>query len=220
MTTSKLDINSEYLVYTNYETISAKKLKIVGILNYEQALDLPYSVIVLALNENVVKANEDTEAYLKNLLFYKCTSLNSNNEEEIYIIWDDIINFNKTTKLSVTYEYRLSLDIQTGLISDKATIENSITTFINNTYSGTVKPELVSLGTSESTEDETTKQLEEYKNLFEIAKGLADKMAKLKQIEELIDYFAKDDMKEKIQDMSEAITSMQEDISAISAMIH
>ena len=220
MTSTKLDINSEYLVYTTYETISALKLKIVGILSYEQALELPYSVKVLALNEKVVDTNDNTEEYLKDLLFYKCTRTNSKNEEEIYVIWDDIIDFNKTTKLSVSYEYRLTLDISSDLISDKSTIENSITTFIANNYGNTVKSELIAYGTTDSTEDETTKQLNYYKELFESAKALADKMAKLKQIESLINYFAKDDMQEKIKTFNESLTSIQDDIAAISAIIH
>ena len=65
-TANNLSINSKYLLYTNYSTISALKVKVIGILNYSKAQEVPYSIKNLAINEKVVDTtNNDTEEYLK-----------------------------------------------------------------------------------------------------------------------------------------------------------
>ena len=105
------------------------------------------------------------------------------------------------------------------MISDLPTIENSITTFIKTTYGNSVIPTLVGNGEVESTTDSKTQELNKYKELFNIATGVAEKLANLKQIESLINYFAKDDMYEKINDLSEQLSNIQSTVATISAQI-
>lgn len=218
---NKLVINGEYLIYTLYNTISALSVKVAGILNYEEAQELPYSIKVLGNNEKVIsdKNETETEEYLSGILYYKCVYTNSLGKEEIIIIWDDIIDWSKTVRKSVDYEYRLTLTIGSNLISDKTTIENAITTYINKTFGGSVVPTLVALGTSEETEDQTTKELNEYKEKCNLSSAVVDKIAKLSQIERLIDYFAKDDMYDKLKDMGTQIENMSENIARINQII-
>ena len=217
---NKLSINSKYLLYTNYSTISALKVKVIGILNYSKAQEVPYSIKNLAINEKVVDiTNNDTEEYLKNQLYYLCIYTDANGKETQYLVWDDVIDTQRTTKLSISYDYSLNLEVSSDLISDLSTIENSINTFIKTTYGNSVIPTLVSNGEVKSTTDSKTQELNKYKELFNIATGVAEKLANLKQIESLINYFAKDDMYEKINDLSEQLSNIESTVATISAQI-
>ena len=217
---NNLSINSKYLLYTNYSTISALKVKVIGILNYSKAQEVPYSIKNLAINEKVVDiTNNDTEEYLKNQLYYLCIYTDANGKETQYLVWDDVIDTQRTTKLSISYDYSLNLEVSSDLISDLSTIENSINTFIKTTYGNSVIPTLVSNGEVKSTTDSKTQELNKYKELFNIASGVAEKLANLKQIESLINYFAKDDMYEKINDLSEQLSNIESTVATISAQI-
>lgn len=216
---SKLSINSKYNLYTNYDTISGVKVDVVSILNYEQAQNKGFSITNLAINEKVIDLDSDTtEEYLKNQLYYHCVYRDSDNNETTYLVWDDVIDSDRTTKLSVKYSYTLELDVNSSLISNLPTIENSITTAITNTYGSSVVPNLVSNG--ETTElDSTAQTLETYKKLFNEASSVIEKLASLKQIESLINYFASDDMYSKIQSLSDSLSNIQDTVSTISEMI-
>lgn len=217
---NNLSINSKYLLYTNYSTISALKVKVIGILNYSKTQEVPYSIKNLAINEKVVDiTNNDTEEYLKNQLYYLCIYTDANGKETQYLVWDDVIDTQRTTKLSISYDYSLNLEVSSDLISDLSTIENSINTFIKTTYGNSVIPTLVSNGEVKSTTDSKTQELNKYKELFNIATGVAEKLANLKQIESLINYFAKDDMYEKINDLSEQLSNIESTVATISAQI-
>ena len=217
---NNLSINSKYLLYTNYSTISGLKIKVIGILNYTKAQEIPYSIKNLGINEKVVDTSaDDTEEYLRNQLYYLCVYTDNTGKETQYLVWDDIIDSQRTTKLSVSYDYSLNLEVSSDLIADLPTIENSINTFIKSTYGNSVIPTLVGNGETQSTTDSKTQELNRYKELFNIAHGVAEKLANLKQIESLINYFAKDDMYEKINSLSEHISNIESTVATISAQI-
>lgn len=217
---NNLSINSKYLLYTNYSTISALKVKVIGILNYTKAQEVPYSIKNLAINEKVVDTSTDnTEEYLKNQLYYLCVHTDSAGKETPYLVWDDVIDTQRTTKLSISYDYSLNLEVSSDLIADLPTIENSINTFIKSTYGNSVIPTLIGNGETKSTTDTKMQELNRYKELFGIATGVAEKLANLKQIETLINYFAKDDMYEKISGLSEQLSNIESTVATISAQI-
>ena len=193
---NNLSINSKYLLYTNYSTISALKVKVIGILNYSKAQEVPYSIKNLAINEKVVDTtNNDTEEYLKNQLYYLCIYTDANGKETPYLVWDDVIDTQRTTKLSISYDYSLNLEVSSDI------------------------PTLISNGETKSTTDTKTQELNKYKELFNIATGVAEKLANLKQIESLINYFAKDDMYEKVNNLSEQLSNIESTVATISAQI-
>jgi hypothetical protein len=217
---NNLSINSKYLLYTNYSTIAGLKIKVIGILNYTKAQEVPYSIKNLAINEKVVDTSTDnTEEYLKNQLYYLCVHTDSAGKETPYLVWDDVIDTQRTTKLSISYDYSLNLEVSSDLIADLPTIENSINTFIKSTYGNSVIPTLIGNGEAKSTTDTKTQELNRYKELFGIATGVAEKLANLKQIETLINYFAKDDMYEKISGLSEQLSNIESTVATISAQI-
>lgn len=218
--TIKLEINSNYLLFTNYSTINNVKVKVVSIMNYEEASKISYSIRNLAINEKVIDLNSDnTDEYLNKQLFYYCINTDADGTENPYIVWDDVVDETRTTKLSVTYNYNLSLDVQADLVADISTIEKSITTFIASTYGSSIKATLVSDGIEGSEVDSKTAELLKYKNLFEEAKTIIEKLATLKQIESLINYFAKDDMMDKINGLSESLDNIQQTVATISEII-
>lgn len=217
---NNLSINSKYLLSTNYSSISGLKVKVIGILNYSKAQEIPYSIKNLAINEKVVDtANDDTEEYLKNQLYYLCIHTDSTGKETPYLVWDDVIDTQRTTKLSISYDYSLNLEVSSDLVADLPTIENSIVTFIKTTYGNSVVPTLVGNGETKTTTDTKTQELNRYKELFNMATGVAEKLASLKQIESLINYFAKDDMYEKINNLSEQLSGIESTVSTISAQL-
>ena len=215
-----LSINSKYLLYTNYSTISGAKIKVIGILNYTKAQEIPYSIKNLSINEKVVDLNtEDTELYLKDQLYYLCIVTDLDGKETPILVWDDIIDTQRTTKLSAAYDYSLNLEVSSDLIADLPTIENSITTFIKTTYGNSVVPTLVGNGEVKTSTDAKTQELNKYKELFSSAVTVAEKLASLKQIESLINYFAKDDMYEKVNGLAEMLSNIQNTVNTISAQI-
>ena len=217
---NNLSINSKYLLYTNYSAIAGLKIKVIGILNYTKAQEVSYSIKNLAINEKVVDTSTDnTEEYLKNQLYYLCVHTDSAGKETQYLVWDDVIDTQRTTKLSISYDYSLNLEVSSDLIADLPTIENSINTFIKSTYGNSVIPTLIGNGETKSTTDTKTQELNRYKELFGIATGVAEKLANLKQIETLINYFAKDDMYEKISGLSEQLSNIESTVATISAQI-
>jgi hypothetical protein len=88
---------------------------VVGILSYAEAIKIPFEIKVLAINERAIQSTSgatDTEAYFKDKLFYYCQNID-NGSTEVYVIWDEIINFDKTTILETEFEYRLKIVIPT-----------------------------------------------------------------------------------------------------------
>jgi len=217
---NKLEINSTYLLFTNYSTISNLKVTVKAIMNYEKASAIPYSIKNLAINEKVIDLTaENTDEYFEDQLYYLCIYTDEKGDENQCIVWDDVVDSNNTTKTNTKYDYSLQLDIKSDLLSNLPTIEKSITTFITTTYGTNIVPTLVKNGELKSSVDEKILEHERNKELLNDALLLANKIAALKQIEDLINYFAKDDMYTKIEDISNSLSTIQNTISTISSMI-
>lgn len=217
-TATKLSIDSQYLIHTNYGTYMGDKIKVKAILNYEKASEISFSIKNLAINEKVIDVNADeTDTYLASQLYYLCEALDGSGTQ--YLFWDDIIDIINTTKLSTKYSYNLDIEVDASLVANLPTIENSIVTFIKSTYGNAVKPTLIANGEVESSLDNKTQELNKYKEMCNEASTVIDKIAKLKQIESLINYFAKDDMYTKITELSESLDYIKSTVSTISAQI-
>lgn len=216
-TNKKLELNTKYLLFTKYNTIPGLEVEVVGLINYQEAEDLPFSITNLAINEKVVDS-EDTDAYLKDQLYFKCIYKDEDNNETIYLVWDDIIDEIRTTRLSVQYKYNLLLDVDTGIDVSLNTVIESVASYIGTNFGSNIRPTITSLGivSEELTRDDI---LNQYKEQLEICKTVLNKLASLKQIETLINYFAKDDMIEKIKTMSDQLTNIQDTMGTISDLI-
>ena len=216
-TNKKLELNTKYLLFTKYNTIPGLEVEVVGLINQQEAKDLPFSITNLAINEKVVDS-EDTDVYLIDQLYFKCIYKDEDNNETIYLVWDDIIDEIRTTRLSVQYKYNLLLDVDTGIDVSLNTVIESVASYIGTNFGPNIRPTITSLGivSDELTTDDI---LNQYKEQLEICKTVLNKLASLKQIETLINYFAKDDMIEKIKTMSDQLTNIQDTMGTISDLI-
>lgn len=214
-TINKLSVDTDYLLYTNYNSIPGVKVKVTGVMNYDEAILLPFSITAIAINEKVVDPEGDTEEYLRKQLFYKCITKDVDSNETVYVVWDDIINSEKTTRLSVDYNYTLKLTVDSSIENSISDIVSDITSYIITTYGSQVTPELTQIGIGVTENNE----LEEYKQQLDIAKTVISKLASLKQIETLIDYFAKDDMNEKLVSINEQLGNIMDTVNTISDLV-
>lgn len=144
----KLSINKSYNLFTKKETIAYKKVKVLGILNYEEAQTIADSIYQLAINEAVIDL-EDTSSYLEKQTYYKLLVLDGTNAN--LVCWDGVIDFDKTTELNVSFNLLVTIDINTNSNISIDDVKNSLSNAIINDFdskeiSGSVRV----VGTSES----------------------------------------------------------------------
>ncbi len=220
-TISKLEVNVPYLLYTTNDTILAKKITVVGVLNYDQALKENYSITGIAINEKVVSTDYDTtEEYLRTQLFYKCIEYDedqTNLEDKVYLVWDDIIDLTRTTRLSSTYKFQLTLEINNNLDVSLNTVMTKIQDYIITEFEENIVPTLVQ--TQVVGQNDTKQLLEDYMKKFEEARSVINKMASLKQIESLIDALVSSNMITNINDINDKLTTIAGTVATISDLI-
>ena len=159
----KLQVGKSYILSTINTTILKKKVKVVGLLTYEESQKVAYNTRNLAINEKVLDNKEEDGDYLKSKSFYKLVVLNQNNSEEEtdenILVWDDIIDSSNTTELNVRYELTMTIDINPNaniLISEiMKTISDSITSNYSTDVETTIKVSNVSSSTSLSSTTES-----------------------------------------------------------------
>ena len=144
----KLSINKSYNLFTKKETIAYKKVKVLGILNYEEAQSIADSIYQLAINETVIDT-EDTANYLEKQIYYKLVTLDGTNTN--LVCWDDVIDFDKTTELNVGFNLLVSVNINANSSISIDDVKNSLSNalirdFDTKEISGSVRV----VGTSES----------------------------------------------------------------------
>jgi hypothetical protein len=213
----KLQINASYNVYSLLNTISGEKLKVVGIMNYEEAKDLPYSINVLAINEKVIslESEVDTEKYMKTQLYYYCKGLED--ETKIFILWDEIIDANRTTKLTVDYTYSLILAVKETFSGSIEDVITNLRLLLGEKYANDIEASFIQV--SVTGQDEKEQLLADYKQILNEAMAVAQKLASVKQIETAIDEFVKGRFNERLASLSDQISTLNEAVSTIAAQI-
>lgn len=152
----KLQVSKSYLLSSLQKTISKEKVKIVGLLTYEEALKVPYNIRTLAINEKVIDQSNEDDTYLSRQVYYKCVKLNPENADEelseYVLIWDEIIDSTSTTELNITYQLSLTTDINPNsniTISEVIeTLKNSLKEKYGEDVSYTIKVTNTSSGSS------------------------------------------------------------------------
>ena len=109
----KLDINKSYIVYTNSNYVENKQVRILGYINYDRASQYQSMIENIAINEKFIEATGDTVKYLKSQIYYDCCVIECDNGEykltdEHIVLWDDIIDFERTQTLNEDYTYKLT----------------------------------------------------------------------------------------------------------------
>ena len=136
---SQLTVGKSYNLYTNYESIVGQPVKVIGILSYSECSKVSYDINVLAINERVISVkDEDIESEIGSDNIYWCRSLTPNNDGSYneYLVWDSIINFNRTSGINETYALNFNISISEGSNVSASQISNAIIEFIKSNYSG------------------------------------------------------------------------------------
>jgi hypothetical protein len=135
-----LTVGRIYQLYTKYETIAGEQVKIIGTLAYSEIEKVPYNVTVLAINERVIAVkDEDLEERIGNDTIYHCRSVNPKPDGTTYseyIVWDSIINREKTIRLNENYKYTLNISISDVINSPITQIISDIEKYIISTHPG------------------------------------------------------------------------------------
>lgn len=137
-----LTVGKSYNISTVEKSIVKRKVKVVGYLNYDEALKVPYNIRTLAINEKIVTENNEDNTYLQNQQYYKCVILQSDNANqetsEYILVWDDVIDTNATTELNVSYDLNVVVSINPNADIQISEIMDSIKSHIVSDYSGNV----------------------------------------------------------------------------------
>jgi len=134
---TSLKIGSSYNFYSKYNSILNKKVKVVAIMTYSEAIAQTFDMMTLAINERVISVkDEDLESEIGNDNIYLLRELSASSDGTYneYIVWDSIINFDKTVALDEEYYSTLSLKINGSSDYNINQIINTIKKTILTTY--------------------------------------------------------------------------------------
>jgi len=137
-----LEIDCVYDLYTKRETLSSVFARCIAILSYQEALKVRFDMGVLGISEKYIpNIDESLESYLKNQNIYYLRGLQepgTTTAPKEYIVWDDIINRNRTTRINVTHVYDTYISIDDNKTHSPSQITNEIYQLINSKYAGAV----------------------------------------------------------------------------------
>ena len=155
-----LKVGDTIQLYTKCETIAGVKVKVVSILAYSECDRQNYDLTALAINERVI-SYQDEKTNLKTIIdgngdnIYLCRAVDSNSDNGYaeYVVWDGIINYEKTKSISSTYVYNLNIKLLDSTNVPITTVISGIEKFLKNNYAATIDVNI-----SESTSTDGTEQ--------------------------------------------------------------
>ena len=139
MSYNTLKIGSKYALYTNYSTIVNKKVEVVGIITYAECEKYAFDMAALAINERVISLKDDDlqkEIGDDNIYLLRATVANEDKTYSEYLVWDSIVNFNKTTILNEEYTTTTTISIPDTKSFTISQIINGIQDYISSNFSG------------------------------------------------------------------------------------
>lgn len=224
MANNKLTVGSTIQLYTNYETISGTKVKVVAMLAYSEIERQTYNITALAINERVISvADEDLEQIITNsgdsVYLCRATDRNADGGYSEYVVWDSIINAEKTKMISSNYEYTLNIKLLDTTNVPVTQIISGIEKYIKNNYPTSIDFSIEEKAMTSNTYDVT-------KN-----KGISDDQ--LSKVEAIISKLANFEtrlipasekivslnMSEKLDDVANKIDTINKNITIISQAI-
>lgn len=224
MANNKLTVGSTIQLYTNYETISGIKVKVVAMLAYSEIERQTYNITALAINERVISvADEDLEQIITDsgdsVYLCRATDRNADGGYSEYVVWDSIINAEKTKMISSNYEYTLNIKLLDTTNVPVTQIISSIEKYIKNNYPTSIDFSIEEKATTSSTYDVTKNN------------GISDEQ--LSKVEAIISKIANFEtrlipapekivslnMSEKLDDVADKIDTINKNITIISQSI-
>ena len=224
MANNKLTVGSTIQLYTNYETISGTKVKVVAMLAYSEIERQTYNITALAINERVISvADEDLEQIITDsgdsVYLCRATDRNADGGYSEYVVWDSIINAEKTKMISSNYEYTLNIKLLDTTNVPVTQIISSIEKYIKNNYPTSIAFSIEEKATSSSTYDVTKNNGisdEQLSKVEAIISKIANFETRLIPASEKIVSL---NMSEKLDDVADKIDTINKNITIISQSI-
>jgi hypothetical protein len=132
-----LNVGEIYQIYTKYESIAGEKVMVVGTLAYSETVKVPYNIAILAINERVIAvSDEDLQEKIKEDTIYHCRAIDPKPDGTYaeYIVWDSIINREKTIQINKEYKYEINISIANSLNSPITQIISDLEKYIVKIY--------------------------------------------------------------------------------------
>ena len=224
MANNKLTVGSTIQLYTNYETISGTKVKVVAMLAYSEIERQTYNITALAINERVISvADEDLEQIITNsgdsVYLCRATDRNADGGYSEYVVWDSIINAEKTKMISSNYEYTLNIKLLDTTNVPVTQIISSIEKYIKNNYPTSIDFSIEEKATTSSTYNVTKNNGisdEQLSKVEAIISKIANFETRLIPASEKIVSL---NMSEKLDDVADKIDTINKNITIISQSI-
>lgn len=224
MANNKLTVGSTIQLYTNYETISGTKVKVVAMLAYSEIERQTYNITALAINERVISvADEDLEQIITDsgdsVYLCRATDRNADGGYSEYVVWDSIINAEKTKMISSNYEYTLNIKLLDTTNVPVTQIISSIEKYIKNNYPTSIDFSIEEKATTSSTYDVTKNNGisdEQLSKVEAIISKIANFETRLIPASEKIVSL---NMSEKLDDVADKIDTINKNITIISQSI-
>ncbi len=223
----KLDIGKSYIVYTTSDYISNKQIRILGYISYEKASQYRNFIENVAINEKFINSTGDSATYLKTQIYYDCAVIELVEGEyvttgEHIILWDDIIDTDKTQRLYDDYTYKLSFKFKNISATENITkdsVINAIKDFIASKYNSvSQKVDVTLTEITDSGLNNAESQLEKAQNVIENATDTIKSFISLENsAKEITTNFTDNNINSRVTDITEKLTSIESSINTIIA---
>lgn len=223
----KLDIGKSYIVYTTSDYITNKQIRILGYISYEKASQYRNFVENVAINEKFIDESGDTATYLKSQIYYDCAVIELSDGEyvttgEHIILWDDIIDTDRTQRLYEDYTYKFTFkfkNIETTDNISKDSIIKAIKEFITEKYnSGSTKVDANFVEVTDSGLNNAESQLEKAQTVIDNANDTLKSFINLQDTaKEITSNFTDNNINSRITAIATSLTSIEDSISTILA---
>ena len=199
--------NKWYLVNTLNKTYINKKVKVLATdTSLEFAETIPFNISSLALNEHVTDL-----AALADYAYYIC----KDEDDKYIILWDEILDLDRTNELDKQYSYKLLLTINNSLTVPREVIIDSIKTTVEQLY-----PDQVSLSVVDLLETDSDRTLELFKEKGKIVDNYINKiLSGTETIDKLYEIITTKNSIELIDEMYNDIATIKSNIGKIAAMV-
>lgn len=222
----KLEINRYYALYTTSNHIENRMVKILGYIGYDRASEYRSMVENVAINEKFISTSGDTIAYLKEQTYYDCAVVENSNGQYIMtgeriIVWDDIIDLERTQKLNDSFIYKLEFNFKNLEPSDSftkddviKTIKSAIATKYNSSTSEKVFVELTEVHDDSLNSDAS--KIQQMEDVIEKSKDSLNAIVSLQDSAyKLVSSFEDNNINGRVTDLSSRLDNIERSINTI-----
>lgn len=208
-----LTLNKKYYLVTKNKSIAGVNVIVNGIINYDETKQESFSVKVLAINEKIIFDNSenDYDTYFKDIAFYLCKDIKTN---DIYIVWDDVVDYTLTTQLNTLYNYDLKILMNSNTDLSVESVITDIKSYVLSKYKTKLTMDITYNNTdnSVSTLETYETQIEEYKNILNNLKLLEPVLNNLNAIKSI-------DVGKKFTEINDNLKEIQSTLGYITSIM-